>query len=79
MIRALFWDNDGVLVDTERLYFEATRRVMEELGVSLTQAQFTEYMLVQGIGAWHLAFKNGVTEERLSKLRRRRDENYSDL
>jgi hypothetical protein len=25
MIRAIFWDNDGVLVDTEKLYFQATR------------------------------------------------------
>jgi beta-phosphoglucomutase-like phosphatase (HAD superfamily) len=24
--RAILWDNDGVLVDTERLFFEANRR-----------------------------------------------------
>ena len=28
MIRAIFWDNDGVLVDTEHLYFQATRQVL---------------------------------------------------
>jgi len=25
MVEAILWDNDGVLVDTEGLFFEATR------------------------------------------------------
>jgi beta-phosphoglucomutase-like phosphatase (HAD superfamily) len=37
MIKAIFWDNDGVLVDTERLYFIATQRVLAGVGVSLSQ------------------------------------------
>ncbi|HTX17763.1 MAG TPA: HAD-IA family hydrolase [Bacteroidota bacterium] len=78
-IKAIFWDNDGVLVDTEQLYFEATRQVLSDLGVSLSVEQFTEFMLVQGKGAWHLAFERGVPEERLDELRRRRDGLYADL
>src|SRR5690349_14393675 len=32
---ALLWDNDGVLVDTEGLYFQATREVLASVGVEL--------------------------------------------
>ena len=28
MIRAILWDNDGVLVDTEGLYFQAGREIL---------------------------------------------------
>ncbi|MCU0562845.1 MAG: HAD-IA family hydrolase [Desulfobacterales bacterium] len=37
---AIFWDNDGVLVDTEVLYYEANRQVLAGLGVELTVEQF---------------------------------------
>ena len=37
MIEAIFFDNDGVLVDTEGLYFQACREAMERLGVRLTE------------------------------------------
>src|SRR5688572_1775429 len=40
--KAIFWDNDGVLVDTEHLYFEATRTVLARVGVSLTHADYVE-------------------------------------
>ncbi len=31
-LRTILWDNDGVLVDTEELYFEATRQVLARAG-----------------------------------------------
>ena len=37
MIRAVFWDNDGVLVDTEKLYFQATRELLQKAGITLTK------------------------------------------
>ena len=36
MYRAILWDNDGVLVMTEKWYFEATKRVMQDEGYTLT-------------------------------------------
>lgn len=36
----ILWDHDGVLVDTEPWYFEATRRCMRELGVELHEADY---------------------------------------
>jgi len=34
--KAIFWDNDGILVDTEKLYMWAARDVLEPLGISVT-------------------------------------------
>ena len=33
MIKAILWDNDGVLVDTEHVYFEATQHVLASVGM----------------------------------------------
>lgn len=43
--RAILWDNDGVLVDTERWFFEANRLELAALGVMATSAQFEEINL----------------------------------
>jgi HAD superfamily hydrolase (TIGR01509 family) len=72
MIKAIFWDNDGVLVDTERLYFEATRDVLASAGVELTEEQYIQFFLVEGRGAWHLAEALGAAEvDRLKDARNR--------
>ena len=36
MVKVVIWDNDGVLVDTEELYFKTTLGVISEIGVDLT-------------------------------------------
>jgi HAD superfamily hydrolase (TIGR01509 family) len=79
MIQAIFWDNDGVLVDTERLYFEATRRVLAGIGVDLTEALFVETLMVRAVGPWHLAVEKGVPEEDVPVLKRQRNAVYSEL
>ena len=68
---AILFDNDGVLVDTERLYFRANRDVLAEVGVALDEAAYIELFLRQGCGAWHLAAAVGVDEERIAALRAR--------
>ena len=40
MLEAIFWDNDGVLVDTEALFFAANREIMREHGVELDRVTF---------------------------------------
>ena len=47
----ILWDNDGVLVDTEVLYFDATRDAMAEVGFELTEALFREHFLRASTGA----------------------------
>ena len=79
MIKAILWDNDGVLVDTERLYFAATQQVFATLGIYLSKDQFIKDILVQGKGAWHLAIKKGVSTSYIQELRIQRDNIYSSL
>jgi HAD superfamily hydrolase (TIGR01509 family) len=79
MIKAIFWDNDGVLVDTERLYFDATRQVLASVGVTLTKELYTELILVQARGAWYLAEAKGVSLARIEQLRNERNALYSEL
>ena len=36
----VLWDHDGVIVDTEPWFFEATRRTLRDLGVEVSQEQW---------------------------------------
>jgi HAD superfamily hydrolase (TIGR01509 family) len=79
MIEAIFWDNDGVLVDTEHLYFEATRRVLSSIGIELTEAAYRDLFLVRGTGAWHLAEARGIEQARIDALKSARNALYATL
>ncbi|MEY4575655.1 MAG: hypothetical protein RL701_358 [Pseudomonadota bacterium] len=79
MPTALLWDNDGVLVDTEVLYFQATRELLASVGAQLTEALYSELFLRQGRGAWHLARELGANEERITELTQLRNARYSEL
>jgi len=78
MIKAVFWDNDGVLVDTEHLYFKATQQVLASVGIGLSEAQYIELFLVQGRGAWHLAEEHGIAPGVIDTLRHERNALYTE-
>jgi beta-phosphoglucomutase-like phosphatase (HAD superfamily) len=40
MVEAILWDNDGVLVDNEGMFFSATRDVLARAGVALSRDFF---------------------------------------
>jgi len=40
----VLWDNDGVLVDTEGLYFQACSQVLGSVGIDLTLDRFKRHM-----------------------------------
>jgi HAD superfamily hydrolase (TIGR01509 family) len=76
---ALLWDNDGVLVDTEGLYFKATREVLATVGVELDEALYLQLFLREGRGAFHLARERGLDEAQIDTLRSARDARYAQL
>src|SRR5690242_8740205 len=78
MIKAIFWDNDGVLVDTEQLYFEVTRDTLAAIDIDLSPALYRELFLLQGRGAWHLAEERGIPMDEIERLRTQRNDLYSD-
>lgn len=74
--RAILWDNDGVLVDTERVFFEANRRELATLGIEATWADFEEISLRRGESLLSLSRLGG---DDLRALYERRDALYSEL
>jgi HAD superfamily hydrolase (TIGR01509 family) len=79
MIKAVFFDNDGVLVETEHLYFQATREVFARQGIILSEAMYVEYFLRQGKGTWFLLKENGCSPQEIEDLRRERNRIYLGL
>lgn len=76
LYRALLWDNDGVLVDTERWYFQATREVLAEVGIDLTEALYFEHFLASANGVSQVAAARGFSETEIASLRQKRDMLY---
>lgn len=74
--RAILWDNDGVLVDTEPCFFEANRLELAAIGVTATSAQFEEINLRHGVSLLSLS---GLDGEDLRALYTRRDARYGEL
>lgn len=74
----ILFDNDGVLVETEPLYFEANVKALKELGITLT---FDRYMKIMARGgtAWEVALEAGITKETIDKKRFQRDIYYQEL
>jgi len=78
-MKAILWDHDGVLVDTERLYYQATRDVLATVGVGLTVDLYRQLFLKESRGAWHLAAERGVGAAEIEKLRALRNDRYREM
>ena len=75
----ILWDNDGVLVDTEKLYMQANVETLASIGVELSVADFIEISLVRGCSVFELAERHGHDARAVEALRRRRNERYTEL
>jgi HAD superfamily hydrolase (TIGR01509 family) len=76
---AILFDNDGVLVDTEHLYFRANQEALAGVGIDLDAAAYVQLFLREGTGAWHLARERGVGAAAIDALRAARDRRYFEL
>jgi len=74
--KILLWDHDGVLVDTEFWYFEATRRALKEWGVSLSRDKWLEGQTL-GIRLDQFEFPTGPASLDYRKIRAHRDHLYA--
>ena len=79
MLSAILWDNDGVLVDTERFYYQANRDYLRGHGIELSEAQFFEWFLADNCGAWHLLEAGGASAEQIARWRRERNALHLEL
>lgn len=75
-IQCALLDNDGVLVNTERLYYEATREVLRRYDVELSRQCYVDNCMCSARGVWHLLLEQGYPEGRLAEVRAARDALY---
>jgi len=73
----VLWDNDGVLVDTEGLYYRACRDSLRSVGLDLTPEQFREVSLRRGQSTLDLAAAQGLGPAEIARLRNERDRAYA--
>jgi HAD superfamily hydrolase (TIGR01509 family) len=73
----VLFDHDGVLVDTERWYYESGRRALAEVGVPLDLPEYLDDMAA-GRGTWARARAAGVDESTIGRLREKRDAYYQE-
>jgi HAD superfamily hydrolase (TIGR01509 family) len=78
MLAGILWDNDGVLVDTERLFYEVNRDFLREHRIELTEADFFDWFLCDNRGAWHLLAERGATPQEIDSHRRSRNARYTE-
>ena len=79
MPKAIFWDNDGVLVDSEELYYEANRAVLAKAGVDFGRKDYAEISLQRGESVLALAAAKGLSDEDVRRLRDERNAIYAGL
>lgn len=79
LLKAIFWDNDGVLVNTETLYQQATKEVLKVHGFELTHLLFVEHFLNRSTGLNSLLEPHNFTVDAISTIRASRNEVYAGL
>jgi HAD superfamily hydrolase (TIGR01509 family) len=78
MKKYILFDNDGVLVETENWYFEANKKALKELGITLHLDKYLEIM-ARGGTAWEVAQEAGISTDIIDKKRFQRDIYYQEF
>ena len=81
MLRAVLFDCDGVIADSEHLHFDLFKKVLkEDLGVEITQAEYVEkYLAMDDRGCFTAVCRDKgktLSEAELTKLIARKTEIY---
>ena len=76
---AILFDNDGILVDTEPLFLQATQEILATVDVILTAEDYHELSMRQGKTVFNLAVAQGASKDEIRSLRTRRNRRYSEL
>lgn len=79
MTQAVLFDNDGVLVDTEPLFFETTRAAFATLGLVLTKNVWSTSYLSEGKSSLQIALSLGADPAQAAKAMEARNRAYDDV
>ena len=77
-VQFVLWDHDGVLVDTEPLFFEATQRVLADHGVVVDRDRWAR-LQAAGQGLVRLLDEARDVDVTQAEVRRMRDDVYAEL
>ncbi len=56
----VIFDLDGVLIDSEGLYYRAYSEVLKPYGVTVTQREYEEYWIARGVGPEYIVKKHNL-------------------
>lgn len=75
MKKYILFDNDGVLVETEKWYFRANVEILKTMNLEISEARYKEIM-IQGQSAFLVAKEAGFDSVTIEKYREKRNELY---
>jgi HAD superfamily hydrolase (TIGR01509 family) len=78
MIQAVLWDNDGLLLDSEALFFNLTRAFFAEAGLCLDEAYWGVEYLGNAKHSSEIAHELGMAHELVGPLLERRNEAFTE-
>ena len=77
---AVLFDNDGVLIDTERRYVRACQEIVEEMfGLNLSLETYQEWGYTKGLGTGGWLATQGISEEKIAEFQRLRNLRYEEF
>jgi HAD superfamily hydrolase (TIGR01509 family) len=76
MVKAVLWDNDGLLLDSEALFFELTRSYFAEAGLLIDEAYWGVEYLGNAKHSWEIAHELGLPPEVVRPMLDRRNEAF---
>ncbi len=77
--KIIFFDNDGVLVDTESIFYAANCVMLKEYGVELDEHTFAEMSMTKGMSLADIIVSLGKTPEEAEDARQRRNLVYDAM
>ena len=77
--KAIFFDMDGLLVDTESLMFNANQEVLAGAGVEMSKDWYISENLGKGKSSVELARAKGGSDSEVEMLRKRRNDRYGEI
>ena len=72
----LLWDQDGVIVDTEPWFYEATRLTLDEHDIPLSRLHWHACQ-AKGLGLGHVVRESSVSQLDFARVRADRDDFYA--
>ncbi|OIP53966.1 MAG: hypothetical protein AUK54_07410 [Helicobacteraceae bacterium CG2_30_36_10] len=78
MKKYILFDNDGVLVETQKWYHEANTRALGEIDIELSLDAYMQIM-ISGRSVWEIAHARGFSQSVIEQKRAQRDLYYQEF